>query len=154
MSRFFDRLKLTYAYWKRSKVIYDFDYSGIIEAELLQTERTLNSISKYHHYIYWEEDVRWMKKFITIGRMYLDGDWWSIERDDDDPIDNLISGEYISKGNYIIPYINTNNCNRFLPKIRKELFNQSDAFKISLYEAKLWYLYNKIKYEKMQSWWD
>ena len=61
-----------------------------------------------------------------------------------------ISCKY-SNGNWeYTKYVNTRNSERFL--VRETL--ESPLFKDILRAKKAWYLYNKLRFYKMETWWD
>lgn len=62
------------------------------------------------------------------------------------------SAYYIFNGKGCIKcYVNTRNWNRFLPEDHsKDLPASKDALRIE----KAWHLYNKLRFERMRTWWD
>lgn len=58
----------------------------------------------------------------------------------------------------MLRYVNTRNAERFASsdeekKIWKTI-DKDEVFKENLYQQKAWYLYNKLRYYKMNEWWD
>lgn len=67
-------------------------------------------------------------------------------------IDSSYSNDF-GKGGYVDRYINTYNWRRFLPKAINFDWNLP-VIKDYLRREKAWYLYNKLRFERMRNWWD
>lgn len=141
--RYRDFLRIWISYFKPCKQVYDFDSLGILEVERHQLKRTLKSIEECHYHEDSKHSIFWMKTALRIL---------------DRVIDESIYNEYsIEEHKHVKkPYVNTKNYKRFMPNWSKNDLNNMDQdfFEVYLYEKKLWYLYNKIRYHYLHSWWE
>lgn len=138
-----DFLCIWMSYFKTCKRVYDFDSLGVLEVERHQLKRTLASIEKYHYHKDSEHSILWMRIAIRILDRILDESLY-VEYD-------IKAHKYVRK-----PYVNVKNYKRFIPGLSEEDVRRSDPdfFEICLYEKKLWYVYNKIRYHYLQGWWE
>lgn len=153
-------LKRWFSYYKVCQNIYDFDYTGILEVERHQIERTRDSIIYFHNHEYWKRDVERMNLTLKLLSIAMG----------EDSISELISGshwtekiegedlwEWKSDAKYeATKYVNIRNAHRF-SKIPKEYYIDSDIKGLNLDHLrveKAWYLYNKLKYYWERSFWD
>jgi hypothetical protein len=139
--RFKDRVKIFLSYWKATKKMYDFDYTGVLYAQLHQLRRLLNDIKTNHHYLNWEVDVYWLSLACKILDMYLEENWYTLNGTDG-PIEDWT---------YTLPYVNSSNYARF---IRYREYVDDPNVKIELYSEKLWNLFHNIMKYKLKNWWN
>lgn len=148
-----------FSYYKVCQNIYDFDYTGILEVEKHQIERTRDSIIHFHNHLNWKRDVEHMNLALKLLKI-------AMEEDDSYEI---VSGDswiepipeedlYTWKSNTVYKstkYINTRNSKRF-SKLNYNKYDEDDRplFLDHLRVEKAWYLYNKLKYYWERSFWD
>lgn len=150
-----------FSYCKVLREAYDFDYRSILDVERHQLIRVRNTISKYHDYEGWEHDVYWINIALKLFEIIVEND----------SATELIGEGFITKPYkdglhevvedpnskwVLIKYVNTSNYKRFFPQIEKEDFdkpNIGNILKDSLRREKAWYLYHKLKFNKMRHWW-
>lgn len=69
-------------------------------------------------------------------------------------IDSAYNCDFKSEsGGFVDRHINTKNWKRFCPKDTSLDWN-TPILKDYLRREKAWYLYNKLRFERMRSWWD
>ena len=143
LRQYYKRLCIWVSYFKVCQKIYDDDSLGILEIERHQLKRTLKSIEKCHYHKDSEESIKWMKVALKILDRVLDEDIY-VEYD-------IKQHKYIRK-----PYVNIRNYKRFIPGLSEEDIEEVDSefFEVLLYEQKLWYVYNKIRYHYLRNWWE
>lgn len=77
-----------FSYYKVCQKIFDFDYSGILEVERYQIERTRDAIIRFQSHLNWERDVRHMNlalKLLSIAN-------------EEDSISEQVSGHHWTEG--------------------------------------------------------
>lgn len=126
-------------YWKVIRNTYDFDYESILEVEKHQLTQLRNYIAKFKSSMSWKDDDRRMKLALKLLNIALEQD------------DSLL---FNNSGYKLNVYVNTRNYSRFI-KCSENFKNiDSDLFKDTLRVKKAWYLYNKLRYYWLKSWWD
>ena len=160
IKRFFEVLGIWFSYLKICRKVYDFDFTGILEVERHQIERTRDAITHFQSHVNWERDVRHMNltlKLLSIAMEEDDsyervsGDSW-FEEDPKNPNLCIWESNIVYKST---KYINTRNSKRF-SKADYDKYPEDSRplFLDSLRVQKAWYLYNKLKYYWEKSWWD
>lgn len=140
--RFWDSLCIWMSYFRPCKNVYDFDALGVLEVERHQLKRTLASIEKHHHHKDSEHSISWIKIALRILDRVLDGSLYMEY--------NIKERKYVRK-----QYVNVRNYKRFIPGLFGENTRHMDPdfLSVYLYRCKLWYVYNKIRYHYLHSWW-
>lgn len=137
--RFLDILCIWFSYFKPCRKVYDFSADSILEIELHQLKRTLRSIKKYHYH----EDSNYNIQKIELTLKILEK-----------IIDNELPYDFSKHKCNKEFYININNYKRFIPNISIDNIKNTDFLKVCLYEKKLWYIYNKLRYYYLLDWWE
>lgn len=160
IQRFFKVLSIWFSYFKVCRKVYDFDYSGILEVERHQIERTRDSITHFQSHLNWKRDVERMNLALKLLSIAME----------EDNISEQVSGNHWTEGpderglyewksdaKYeATKYVNIKNAYRF-SKMPKEHYTDSDIKGLNLDHLrvdKAWYLYNKLKYYWERSFWD
>lgn len=141
--RCWDFLCIWMSYFKPCKNVYDFDALGMLEVERHQLKRTLASIEKYHYHEDSEYNISWIKIALRILDRVLDESSYMEY--------NVKEHKYVRK-----LYVNIKNYKRFIPGLSEEDARRMDPdfLSVCLYRKKLWYVYNKIRYHYLHSWWE
>ena len=151
-------LKRWFSYFRVSFRIYDFDYTSILEIERHQLERVKNSLVNRRKYIDWDRSAKEIELAIKLLDIVLheSEDIIFIGKSVDIDENGKLSLDPNSK--WLYPHnVNTNNASRFVSPMMISKFNDpkiGELMKEDLRETKAWYLYNKIKYRYLRSWWD
>lgn len=132
MKRFWYILKTWFSYYKVCKYIYDFDYIDILSVERHQLYRTLECIKKYHYHVNSKHNIFWMQIALNILDRIIDEDL------------------YLDKDFKVTSYVNLATYKKYI-NIEKE---NNEFFKRLVYQEKLWYVYNKIRYYYLRKWWE
>lgn len=143
-----------------TKEMYDFDYSSILKVERHQIQRVYNSLSYYSNtpskygYVDHKTDLFWMKISLYCLDVLNDDIELGIFEDEKDYKTDVINQilEHKPFKYKILKKVNTKNHKRFLNG--DESIFENDVIKETLYKAKVWNLYNKIRYYHMKEWWD
>ena len=118
IKRFFEFLAIWFSYYKVCKKVYDFDYTGILEVERHQIERTRDAIIHFQNHLNWKRDVERINLALKLLSIAMEEDE-SYERVSGDSWFEEIPekpGLYAWKSNTVynsIKYINTRNSKRF-----------------------------------------
>lgn len=162
----FDRLKLSFIifkeifcrrlyYWKKSKYFIEWDYTSILLAEKAAIERMLKTYKNTYE----------MSKY-TIDRLQLALNLLDIilgnkeitkiiKNQDDSKEDSLIDFRKIYGYKLLIP-VNIKNAKRFSNNIEFDLlekYKDNALFVEEYYKRKAFYIYNKLRFYNMQTWW-
>lgn len=162
----FDRLKLSFIifkeifcrrlyYWKKSKYFIEWDYTSILLAEKASIERMLKTYKNTDE----------MSKY-TIDRLQLALNLLDIilgnkeitkiiKNQDDSKKDSLIDFGKIYSYKLLIP-VNIKNAKRFSNNIEFDLlekYKDNALFVEEYYTRKAFYIYNKLRFYNMQTWW-
>lgn len=162
----FDRLKLSFIifkeifcrrlyYWKKSKYFIEWDYTSILLAEKAVIERMLKTYKNTYE----------MSKY-TIDRLQLALNLLDIilgnkeitkiiKNQDDSKKDSLIDFGKIYSYKLLIP-VNIKNAKRFSNNIEFDLlekYKDNALFVEEYYTRKAFYIYNKLRFYNMQTWW-
>lgn len=158
--RFFEFLSIWFSYFKVCKKVFDFDYSGILEVERNQIERTKRTITKFHNHLDWERDVQRMNLALKLLSIAME----------EDSIAEQVSGHHWTEGpdehglyewksdaKYeTTKYVNIRNAYRF-SKMPMECYTDSNIRGLNLDHLrveKAWYLYHKLRTYCLRQWWD
>lgn len=143
------------SYYKVIRNTYDFDYTSLLEIELHQLTKLRDCITKYQTHVHAWHNIKTMNLAISCLNIVLEGGCSFsnkvrpfIEKELPNGLVSLLPNpEY----KYYMPvYVNTRNAKRFV-----EYKGSTDAlYQDNLRIQKAWYLYNKIKYYYLFSWWD
>ena len=101
-----------------------------------------------------DKSMRELNWAINILQLLLSDDYWDCQKQDD--------GTFTFDGCYTCKvHVNTKNIKRFFTKhsdMSEESYNNVIQYilehKHEVYKAKLWHLYNAIREQYMQNWWD
>lgn len=126
-------------YWKVIRNTYDFDYESILEVEKHQLTQLRNCIAKFKSSMSWKDDDRRMKLALKLLNIALEQDNFLL---------------FNNSGYKLNVYVNTKNYSRFIKYSENFKNIDSDLFKDTLRVEKAWYLYNKLRYYWLKSWWD
>lgn len=139
LKRYYERLCIWFSYYKVSNKIYDFDSYCILELERHQLKRLHRYISKYHYHEDSEYNLQRIQTAINILDLLLDYSFKSL----------VLNNKFNT-------YINLHNYKRFMPRLTDDDVNHINRKLISyyLYQHKLWYIYNKLKYNYFLNWWE
>lgn len=155
IKQFFRGISRWFSYYKVIHKLHDFDWSDILVVEQHQLSKLRDCINKYHDYEGWEEDVKWMNISLSLLDIVLGDGVAEIVEDH-----STFNGEYYVPAHVwrITTYVNINNASRFVNNFYVERLNDpnckiSEILKSSLRDTKAWYLYNKIRINKLKNWW-
>ena len=162
----FDRLKLSFIifketfcrrlyYWKRSKYFIEWDYTSILLAEKAAIERMLKTYKNTDE----------MSKY-TIDRLQLALNLLDIilgnkeitkriKNQDESKKDSLIDFGKIYCYKLLVP-VNIKNAKRFSNNTDIDLLKKykgNALFEEEYYIRKAFYIYNKLRFYNMQTWW-
>lgn len=160
ISRFFEFLAIWFSYFKVCRKVYDFDFSGILEVERHQIERTKYAIIKHQHHLNWERDVKNMNLALRLLSIAME----------EDSIAERVSGHHWTEGpderglyewksdiKYeATKYVNTRNAYRF-SRIPLENYTKPNFGALLLDDLrveKAWHLYHKLRKYHLREWWD
>lgn len=132
-----DILRIWISYFKPCKEVYDFDSNGILIVEKHQLERTLKCIEKNHYHEDSRHSIFWMRTTLNILNKVLNPD---------------IHFDYKRGQHTKVPNVNIRNIKRFCPQLTED--EATDSVRVYLYQKKLWYVYNKIRYYYLLGWWE
>lgn len=160
VKRFWNNLRRWFSYYKVIRKTYDFDYSSLLEVELHQLIKLRDCISKYQNHVNAWRDIRDMNLAISCLQIVIeDGCAYSnkekcffVKGPDENGYYNLVKNP---NHVWIMPiYVNTKNAERFW-KYYNKCSNINNAIQEDhLRIEKAWYLYNKIRKERLRNWWD
>lgn len=162
----FSRLKLSFIifketifrrlyYWKKSKYFIEWDYTSILLAERAVIERMLKTYKNT------DEMPKYTLDRLQLALNLLDiilGNKEITERiKNEDEFKWDFSSDFRNLYNYklLIP-VNIKNAKRFIDNIEFDTLqkHQGDAlFVEDYYIKKAFYIYNKLRFYNMQSWW-
>lgn len=158
--RFFEVLAIWFSYFKVCRKVYDFDYTGILEVERHQIERTKRAIIKFQHHLYWKRDVERMNLALKLLSIAMEEDSISKKVSGDhwmEKIEGKDLWEWKSDAKYeATKYVNIRNALRF-SKMPLEHYTDSDIKGLNLDHLrveKAWYLYHKCREYFLKGWWD
>ena len=159
-------MKIKEFYWRLREFIYNkskqkavktvfygrpFDFSYMLQVEL----DYMKYMKKYFdNSRFTDKSMRELNWAINILQLLLSDDYWDCQKQDD--------GTFTFDGCYTCKvHVNTKNIKRFFTKhsdMSEESYNNVIQYilehKHEVYKAKLWHLYNAIREQYMQNWWD
>lgn len=166
---FFANIKEGIKYFKIGFKNYNFDYEYLLELELFKLKEMKDYFQDGKLIANYSEIVRDIKLAISLIEIIIgkkdDELIKCIENNEWKPSDNsTIIDEALNKYKYIfLKNINLNNIDKFISnkenarwfkKMLKEKNFMTASLKEEMYKRKAWYLYCKLRFDKMQSWWD
>lgn len=160
--RFWSNIGRWLSYYPICRKIYDFDYDSILAVERHQIERVRDSIIYYHNHLNWERDVAEMNLALhLLGIVEEDGCSERVGKpmefeqcEDNEELYRLVPDP--DKYWTLPVYVNTRNSKRF-SKMDPERYDDpkcGNLWKDHLRVQKAWYLYNKLRHQYLQGWWD
>lgn len=157
IKKYYEKFRRIFVYipvlWKDN----EWDYGYLLELEQFKLKQMCRwyENNDYGVSITGKDVYNEMKLAISLLDIILDKeDWWTItdrKRISED-------GEYIPTPNedYILKkYVNIGNYKRFIPYVTDmSMRNCPNLWKTELRPMKAWYLYHRLRKERMQEWWD
>ena len=128
---------------------FDFSYMLQVELDYMKYMKKYFDNSRFT-----DKSMRELNWAINILQLLLSDDYWDCQKQDD--------GTFTFDGCYTCKvHVNTKNIKRFFTKhsdMSEESYNNVIQYilehKHEVYKAKLWHLYNAIREQYMQNWWD
>ena len=128
---------------------FDFSYMLQVELDYMKYMKKYFANSRFT-----DKSMRELNWAINILQLLLSDDYWDCQKQDD--------GTFTFDGCYTCKvHVNTKNIKRFFTKhsdMSEESYNNVIQYilehKHEVYKAKLWHLYNAIREQYMQNWWD
>lgn len=139
----------------------DFDFGYALEIEKYKLEKMIRFFTSDQTHI--KDD------YIVAKELKLAYNLLLIAKGEVDIIVIVENGTCIKEGNpwklskpskwALLRYVNTKNASRYATSKEELAYYQSEdpkdvIYKEDLYQKKAWYLYNRLRYYKMNEWWD